>query len=507
IYTRYSSDKQNPTSLADQERICKKWMNENGLELTRNYQDGECRGSVPTQYRLAAGQLIQDAKSGCFDVIVIEALDRFTRNLADQEKTINKLELLGIRVIAVNEGYDTEDSGRYIKRVMHGAMSEQYLRDLGKKTHRGMSGQVARGFSVGAAPFGYRNIRTEHGSNTEINPEAAKWVIWIFKEFASGRSCQSIVYELNEMKIKSPRGSSWSASALYGSPKKGSGILNNERYRGRYIWNRAQWRLDYDTGKKVRIERPESEWSVNEREDLRIVSDELWAKVRLRFKESRYKCGIKGKGGRVRSLLGGLMTCGKCGGSVVAVGSHSYGCSSRMNRGSSICDGVNVSRKKAERNLLSDFKRGLLSDELINLVYDKTTKEIHKSLNNQGSDRASLSKRLEEINKKIDRYVEAIGKMGSSDSLLAQLESVETEKSQIKAELSQEQKDIELPKYKEVKRLYENKVNGLPHSMEKDISKVRRCLMGFLGEIEINKVGTEIYATSKSNRYESYRLN
>ncbi|WP_087462555.1 recombinase family protein [Oleiphilus messinensis] len=83
----------------------------------------------------------------------------------------------------------------------------------------------------------------------------------------------------------------------YGSPSKGSGLLNNELYRGRHIWNRSQWLKDPDTGKRVRIERPESEWCVSERQDLRIVSDELWDGVRARFKESRYKGGVKGKGG------------------------------------------------------------------------------------------------------------------------------------------------------------------------------------------------------------------
>jgi hypothetical protein len=36
--------------------------------------------------------------------------------------------------------------------------------------------------------------------------------------------------------------------------------LKNERYAGRLIWSKSRWLKDPDTGKRVRRERPESEW-------------------------------------------------------------------------------------------------------------------------------------------------------------------------------------------------------------------------------------------------------
>src|SRR5690606_33760851 len=117
-----------------------------------------------------------------------------------------------------------------------------------------------------------------------------------------------IVFELNRLRVPSPRGSTWAVSAIYGSPAKGSGILNNPLYAGRYIWNRSQWIKDPDTGKRQRFERPESEWRIQDRPDLRIVDDDVWSSVRSRMERPRLQGGRQGRGASVRTLFGGLMS-------------------------------------------------------------------------------------------------------------------------------------------------------------------------------------------------------
>jgi site-specific DNA recombinase len=135
--------------------------------------------------------------------------------------------------------------------------------------------------------FGYRSVGDDRGHRLEIDAESAEWVRWIFAHYADGWSCQRIAAELNRKRVRSPRATSWSVSALYGSPAKGSGVLNNEFYIGRYIWNRSQWVKDPDTGKRQRLVRPRQEWRVIERPELRIVSDELWTAARARMEKKR----------------------------------------------------------------------------------------------------------------------------------------------------------------------------------------------------------------------------
>ena len=442
IYARYSTDKQSESSIEDQVRLCMVRVEFEGWQLAGIHKDEGVSGSVPVARRVGGVKLLSDLMACTFDVLVLESLDRLSRDMIEQEKIIRRLEHRRIRVLGLSDGYDSNQESRQLVRGMRGLINEMYLEDLRKKTHRGMSGQIIRGFAAGAASYGYKNIKVEGGSEIQIDEEAAEWVRWIFEAFAAGRSPQSIVFELNERRVKSPRGSTWGVSSVYGSPSKGSGVLNNELYRGRHIWNRSQWVKDPDTGRRKRIERPESEWTVNQRDDLRIVTDELWDKVRARFKGSRLKTGTKGRGGRVRSLFGGLMSCDKCDAPIVVVSSHSYGCSNRMNRGPSVCEGVNVNRTELEATMLAEVADLLSSDELVGYACAETMKLLELAGQDKCKSRDVLPKRIAELNEEITRYIEAIGSIGISGALADKLKRAELEKQNCLDEM-----DIDIEKF------------------------------------------------------------
>jgi hypothetical protein len=133
----------------------------------------------------------------------------------------------------------------------------------------------------------------------EIDPEQARVVRQIFQWYAEGFSAKWIAGELNRLEVASPgaacnrklrrRDGVWLASAVAGDPRRGRGILNNELYRGVYIWNRSRWVRDPETRQRVSRERPQSEWIARQLPELRIVSDELWQWVRARQAETNRK--------------------------------------------------------------------------------------------------------------------------------------------------------------------------------------------------------------------------
>src|SRR5690606_32377298 len=149
-------------------------------------------------------------------------------------------------------------------------------------------------------------------------------VRWIFEQYVAGRSVQRIAHELNAARVPAPRSGTWAASCIYGSSKQGTGLLNNELYIGRVIWNRRQWVKDPDTGKRQKIDRPRSEWQIHEDPSLRIVSEELWQASRERMATPRRTGGGGGKGAPNRTLFGGLLRCGVCGGAVTATSARHY---------------------------------------------------------------------------------------------------------------------------------------------------------------------------------------
>lgn len=433
-YSRYSSDNQRETSIEDQERLQAQRAASEGVAIGLRYSDREISAATPMKLREGGRAMLAAAERGDFAVLIIESLDRCWRDIVDQERTIRRLEFMGVRIIGVSDGYDTRLDDRELQRGVRGILNQQYLRDLAKKTHRGLSGQVIRGGHAGGLSFGYRSIEAGAVHRLVVDDAQAEWVRWIFARYArEGWSCQRIAAELNQRGVPTGRGGTWAVSAIYGSPAKGSGVLNNALYAGQYVWNRSQWVKDPDTGKRLRLVRPKQEWLIEAREDLRIVDDELWRAVRARMDGQRLTNGSKGKGARPRTLLGGLLTCGKCGGAVVAVSASAYGCAAHKDRGSAVCSGVRASRQQTDRRLLSVIREDLLQPAAI-VELRQRVQTLMASQHKQATASAMTAhKRRAELDKEIARLVDAIASIGHSDALTARLKTAEAQRTALDA--------------------------------------------------------------------------
>src|SRR5262249_49158257 len=149
----------------------------------------EISGSTPVELRPGGKALLAGVLAGTFDVLIIEGLDRLSRDTVESERIVRRLGHRGIRIIGLADGYDSQSSTRKLHRGMRGLINEAYIDDLRAKTHRGLSGQVSRGFAPTRPSYGYRIVKCDEGSRFEIAPEAAEWVVWIFEEFCKGHSC------------------------------------------------------------------------------------------------------------------------------------------------------------------------------------------------------------------------------------------------------------------------------------------------------------------------------
>jgi hypothetical protein len=96
--------------------------------------------------------------------------------------------------------------------------------------------------------------------------------------------------------------------ALIGNAQRGAGILNNELYLGRLVWNKVRMIKDPDTGKRVSRPNPKADWQTVAVPDLRIVPDDLFEAARMirtdrGSPKPQYRRGPK-------RLLSGLLRCG-----------------------------------------------------------------------------------------------------------------------------------------------------------------------------------------------------
>ena len=482
-YCRFSSDQQREASIRDQLRNIEAYCARMGWPTPALYQDQAISGSRNDRPGYRA--LLDAAEVGAFDVLLVDDLSRLSRDHIESAQTIRRLKFDGIRIIGVSDGTDTARDGYKLETGLRGLMSEFYLDDLAKKTHRGLTGRALAGYSAGGLPFGYTSHFDGTGHRRAIDPEQARWVTYIFERYAEGISPRQIADELNRAGAKSPRGGTWAHSALY-PDSKGVGILGNQIYNGRQVWNRTAWVKDPTTGRRRRTMRAMAEWIIVESPELKIIDDDLWARCESNARGKKRDTAAKrhsgkGPGGRgPKYLFSGLLKCGECGGAFVIADRENYGCATNKNRGASVCSNHHrVKRATIERVLLAGVKESLLSDD----AYRAFEAEARTLLKQARPDPAHARRKLNEAGKELDNLMAAIRAGIITPTTKAALQEAERQMEEARREL----KTIEqfeptqiLPRAREIYRDMVARLEAV-----EDVSAAREALRALIGDIRL----------------------
>jgi DNA invertase Pin-like site-specific DNA recombinase len=242
IYARYSSDNQRDASIADQLRVCREYAARQGWTVAEEFTDHAVSGA--TLLRAGFQALMHDAWMP-FNVVLAEALDRFSRDQEDTAGLFKRLTFACVNIVTLAEGDIT-----HLHVGLKGTMNALFLKDLADKTRRGLRGRVELGKSGGGLYYGYQVRRvTSTGESTEtgkreIVPVQAEVIRRIFRDYAAGVSWMALAKRLNADHVLGPGGASWIPSTIHGNPARGTGVLNNELYVGRLVWNRLRYVKD-----------------------------------------------------------------------------------------------------------------------------------------------------------------------------------------------------------------------------------------------------------------------
>jgi site-specific DNA recombinase len=386
-YARYSTDAQRESSLEDQLRNCRAYSARQQWPEPTIYSDAAISGA--RNDRPGYRSLLADAKN--FDVILVDDLSRLSRDMGEVNATVKRLGFAGVRLVGVSDGVDTARKSHKADVGLRGIMSELYLDDLAEKTHRGLTGRALAGASAGGLPYGYRIAGV---GERLIDADQADVVRRIYALYVEGHSARSIASTLNAERVRSPRGSAWCASAIFGDVRRGIGILANPIYAGQQIWNRSHWIKHPDTGRRVRQERPRSEWIIRDNPDLAIVDAETWRRAQLRItgQHRDTATGKRGAGRPMKHLLSGLLRCADCGAALVIIDRYRYGCSARKERGTTVCSSqVRVARRALEAAALAGVRCLLESDSSWQAAQRAVTDELKRCTPDQDAMKAKLA--------------------------------------------------------------------------------------------------------------------
>src|SRR5712692_7950490 len=190
IYARYSSDNQRDASIADQFRVCREFAQRQGWHIEREYSDHAMSGA--TLLRPGFQEMMRVALRKEVDVVLAEALDRFSRDQEDTAGLFKRLTFAGVNIVTLAEGDIT-----HLHIGFKGTMNALFLKDLAEKTHRGLRGRIEDGKSAGGLCYGYRVVKALNGGTLitgerEIEPAEAAIVERMFREFVAGVSPKQI---------------------------------------------------------------------------------------------------------------------------------------------------------------------------------------------------------------------------------------------------------------------------------------------------------------------------
>ncbi len=453
LYARYSSDQQRAASIEDQFRVCREHAEREGWKIAGAYRDAAISGdSVILRPGIQA--LLEDARRGAFEIVVAEALDRVSRDQADVAVLYKHLRFAGVTVVTLAEGEISE-----LHVGLKGTMNALFLKDLAAKTHRGLRGRVENGKSGGGLCYGYDVVKAvdEAGEPVRgeptINEAEAEIVRRVFREFATGTSPRAIARRLNEDGIPGPSGKLWTDSTLRGHAKRGTGMINNELYIGRLVWNRLRYVKNPDTGRRVSRINPPEEWITVDVPELRIVDDALWkaAKDRQGELSEKYATAIEATRNahanrlngahRPRHLLSGLLECGVCGGAYAMRGQDRYGCSNHVMTGA-CANGRSIRRAIIEGRVLAGLKDRLMAPEAASEAMRAWAEETNRLNRERRASGASDRKELAEVEKKIATMISVIEDGGYVRGMMDRLRELEAKQDELNAHLSAVPVDI-----------------------------------------------------------------
>lgn len=424
FYARYSTDLQNDRSITDQFAVCDDLARREGYQVQKRYSD-EAKTSATMIDRDGLIELWRDAQAKRFDIVVVESLDRVSRDGEDLHGIFKRLSFAGVKIHTVNEGIATAMQVNI--RAMQGSM---FMKDLADKVWRGQAGRVRDGKIPGGVTYGYRRVAFKPGERL-IDDEQAEIVRRIFREFLAGLSPRAISVGLNNDGVSSPRSrAGWNRVYIFN-------ILRNSIYRGEFVWNKSRSVRNPDTGKVTRRAREDGKEPIAAQvPHLRIVSDDEWFAVRdkLQARSPRRSAGngkVIARPFIARSdwLLAGVLRCGVCSAHMVrGIGRGRVGCASSAYHNT--CEHKrSYELDQLTRDVLQAVRHKLQQPDMLKAFVEGYHAEYEQGRRSDKSERAKIAKRLRDIDGAVQRFLTLLERDAlPTETVASKLQELEKEK-------------------------------------------------------------------------------
>ena len=204
-YVRVSSVSQvDGHSLNAQERLFKELCKNRGWDPVRVYrEEGRSAHVEAISRRPVFRQLLDDAGSGDFEVVVVHTLDRWARNQRVMLESFNILAKTNVSLVSITENIDYSTPQGKLFTQMLGSFAEYFPGALANHVSKGLDQRAHEGKHTGGIPFGYESCWTgkkgkrkrlcnpEHPGGIHLHSIEGPAVTELFNRYSGGNSTLS----------------------------------------------------------------------------------------------------------------------------------------------------------------------------------------------------------------------------------------------------------------------------------------------------------------------------
>ncbi|PTH34751.1 recombinase RecB [Staphylococcus arlettae] len=497
-YIRVSTERQvEGYSIDGQITQIEQFCQFNGYDLVDIYADRGISGK--SMNRPALQRMLQDAKNGKLDCVIVYKINRLARNTSDLLTIVEELHRQNVEFFSLSERMEVKNStGKLLLNIL-ASFSEFERNTILENIYTGQHQRALEGYYQGNLPLGYNNI-PDNKKDLMINQHEANIVKYIFESYAKGHGYRKIANALNHKGYVTKKGNPFSISAV-------TYILSNPFYIGKIQF--AKYKDWNDKRRKGLNDKP----VIAEGKHSPIIGKDLWDKVQARKKQVSKKPQVHGKG---TNLLTGIIFCEKCGAAYAASNTTNtlkdgtkkriryYSCSNFRNKGSKVCSANSVRADVIEKYVMDQILEIVKSDKVLKQVVERVNQENQIDVAALNHDIAYKQQQFDEINTKLKNLIQTIeGNPDLTSALKPTIHQYETQLNDITNQINQlkQQQNQEKPSYdtKQISIILSHIFQNI-ESMDK--SQLKALYLTVIDRIDIRKDGNhkkQFYVTVKLN--------
>ena len=323
LYARLSHEKEENIergTIETQMELMKNYVKDHeDIVIEEEYYDASFTGT--NFERPDFKRMLEDAKTGRINCIIVKDLSRLGRNYVEMGNYIERVfPFLNVRFIAVTDDFDSFRPGTDLMMPLKNIVNEFYAKDISKKVSTAHRRKwTTDEYMCGFAPYGYLKSKTEK-NRIVVDEATAGNVRLIYKLFLEGKGYTSIAKYLNEQGIMSPL--MYLKSLGYQQNVKTNGvwtkttvksILTNQAYIGSAVHGKVV--IEKYNNIPLHATDP-SEWVIVKNTYEPLVDKEPFEKAQERVKkisDAYFAKEFTKHPPNEKNLLKGKIVCGDCG--------------------------------------------------------------------------------------------------------------------------------------------------------------------------------------------------